>query len=81
MRVRSTGERGTRSMGVADTSPLRPAKGWRRGIQTSRRAHPDRLKWAHARGLNALLHLLGLHGMQTNVDTCAWHRQARLKYC
>jgi hypothetical protein len=67
----------TRSMGVMDASPLHPAEGWRRGVQTSQRAHPDRLEWAQARGLNAWLHFLD---MQTSVDTCAWHRRGRLKH-
>jgi hypothetical protein len=48
----------TRLMGVMGTSPLCPAKGWRRGAQTSQRARPDHLKWAQARGLDARLHLL-----------------------
>jgi hypothetical protein len=49
----------TRSIGVMDTPPLCPVKGRRRGVQTSRRARPDRLEWAQARGLDAQLHLLG----------------------
>jgi hypothetical protein len=68
-------------MGVVDTSPLRPAKGRRRDIQTSRRARPDRLERAQARGFDARLHLLGLHRMQANVNTCVWHRRGRLKHC
>jgi hypothetical protein len=71
----------TRSMGVVDTSPLRPAEGRRRGIQTSRRAHPYHLEWAQARGLDARLHLLGMHRTQANVDTCVWHRRGRLEHC
>jgi hypothetical protein len=71
----------TRSMGVVDTSPLRPAKEWRRGVLTSQRAHPDRLEWAQARGLDARLHLLDMHRTQANAETCAWHRRGRLKYC
>jgi hypothetical protein len=54
-------------MGVVDTSPLCPAKGRRRGTQTSQRARPDRLGWAQARGLNARLDLLGMHRTQANV--------------
>jgi hypothetical protein len=69
----------TRSMGVVDTSPLRPAKGRRRGVRTSRRAHPDRLEWAQAQGLDARLHLLGLHRTQANVNTCVWYHRGRLK--
>jgi hypothetical protein len=71
----------TRPMGVMDTSPLRPAKGRRRGIQTSQRAHIDRLEWAQARGLDARPHLLGMHRTQANVDACVWHRRGRLKHC
>jgi hypothetical protein len=37
-------------MGVVDTSPLCPAEGRRKDVQTSRRARPDRLKRAQARG-------------------------------
>jgi hypothetical protein len=48
----------TRSMGVMGTSPLCPAKGRQRGAQTRRRARPDRLEWARARGLDARLHPL-----------------------
>jgi hypothetical protein len=43
-------------MGVVDASPFCPAEGQRRGVQTSRRAHPDRLKRAQARGLDVWLH-------------------------
>jgi hypothetical protein len=71
----------TRSMGVTDTSPLRPAEGRQRGVRTSRRAHPNCLEWAQARGLDARLHLLGMHQTQANVDTCAWHHRGRLKHC
>jgi hypothetical protein len=68
-------------MGVVDTSSLCPAEGRRRGIWTSRRACPDRLEWAQARGLDARLHLLDMHRTQTNVDTCAWHHRGWLKHC
>jgi hypothetical protein len=47
-----------RSMGVVDTSPLRPAKGQRRGAQISQRARPNHLEWAQARRLVTRLHLL-----------------------
>jgi hypothetical protein len=47
--------------------------------QTSRRAHPDRLERARARGLDAWLHLLDKHQMQANAETCAWHRRGRQK--
>jgi hypothetical protein len=55
----------TRSMGVVGASPLCPAKGRRRGVRTRRRARPDRLEWAQARGLDARLHLLDMRRMQT----------------
>jgi hypothetical protein len=54
----------TRSMGVAETSPSVP---WRDGggaSKTSRRARPDHLEWAQARGLDAWLHLLGCTGRE-----------------
>jgi hypothetical protein len=70
----------TCSMGVVDASPLRPAEGRRRGVQISRRARPDSLKWAQARGLDARLHLLDMHWTQMSVDTCARHRRGRLKH-
>jgi hypothetical protein len=47
--------------------------------QTSRRARPDRLERAQARGLNTRLHLLDKHQTQANADTCAWHRRGRQK--
>jgi hypothetical protein len=49
----------TRSMGVVETSP---SVLWRDGegaFKTSRRARPERLERAQARGLDAWLHLLG----------------------
>jgi hypothetical protein len=67
-------------MGVVDASPLCPAEGRRRGIQTSRRARPDRLEWAQAQGLDARLHLLEMHRTQTSIDTCTRHRRCRLKH-
>jgi hypothetical protein len=48
----------THSMGVVDTSPLSPAEGRRRGVWTRRRAPPDHLDWAQARGLDVRLHFL-----------------------
>jgi hypothetical protein len=67
-------------MGVVDTSPLRPVEGQRRGVWTSRRDHPDRLEWAQARGLDTQPHLLDMHRMQANANTCAWHCRGQLKY-
>jgi hypothetical protein len=49
----------TRSMGVVETSPSAPRRGGEGAFKTSRRAHPDHLERAQARGLNARLHLLG----------------------
>jgi hypothetical protein len=49
----------TRSMGVAETSTSAPRRGGEGAFKTSRRAHPDRLERAQARGLDARLHLLG----------------------
>jgi hypothetical protein len=51
----------TRSMGVVDTSRLRPAEGGRRGVRESRKARPDHLEQARARGLDARLHLMDMH--------------------
>jgi hypothetical protein len=49
----------TRSMGVVETSPSAPRRDGEGAFKTRRRAHPDRLEWAQARGLDAWLHLLG----------------------
>jgi hypothetical protein len=49
----------TRPMGVAETSPTAPRRDGEGVYKSSRRAHPDRLEWARARGLDARLHLLG----------------------
>jgi hypothetical protein len=46
---------------------LRLAEGRRGNVQTSRRACPDCLEWAQARGLDARLHLLEMHQTQTYV--------------
>jgi hypothetical protein len=46
-------------MGVAETSPSVPRRDGEGAFKTSRRARPDRLEWAQARGLDARLHLLG----------------------
>jgi hypothetical protein len=68
----------TRSMGVAETSPSVPRRCGEGASKTSRRARPDRLEWAQARGLDAWLHLLGCtgHGL---CQSCVRHR-SRLKY-
>jgi hypothetical protein len=49
----------TRPMGVAETSPSVPRRDGEGAFNTSRRARPDRLERAQARGLDARLHLLG----------------------
>jgi hypothetical protein len=49
----------TRLMGVVETSPSVPRRGGEGAPETRRRARPDRLEWAQARGLDARLHLLG----------------------
>jgi hypothetical protein len=49
----------TRSMGVVETSPSAPRRDDEGAFETRRRAHPDRLERAQARGLDARLHLLG----------------------
>jgi hypothetical protein len=49
----------TRSMGVVETSPSIPRRDGEGAFKTRRRARPDRLEWAQARGLDARLRLLG----------------------
>jgi hypothetical protein len=66
------------SCGHLTPSTLRKG-GERAYALTSRRAHPDRLERAQARGLDAWLHLLDKHQMQANAETCAWHRRGRQK--
>jgi ribosome modulation factor len=46
-------------MGVTETSPSVPRRDGEGMYKTSRRARPDRLERAQARGLDARLHLLG----------------------
>jgi hypothetical protein len=46
-------------MGVAETSPSVPWRDDEGAFKPSRRARPDRLERAEARGLDARLHLLG----------------------
>jgi hypothetical protein len=69
----------TRSMGVAETSPSVPRRDGEGAPKTSRRAHPDRLEWAQARGLDAWLHPLGCTGHK-KCQSCVRHR-SRLEYC
>jgi hypothetical protein len=54
-------------MGIVGASPLCPAKGRRRGVQTRWRARPDCLEWAQARELDTQLHLLDMRRTQTYV--------------
>jgi hypothetical protein len=49
-------------MGVAETSPSIPRRDGEGVLKTSRRARPDRLERAQARGLDAQLHLLSCTG-------------------
>jgi hypothetical protein len=74
----------TRSMGVVETSPSVPRKDGEGTFRTRRRARPDRLEWAQARGLDARLHLLGCTGReryQSRVRNRSRlkHRRGRLK--
>jgi hypothetical protein len=69
----------TRSMGVAETSPSVPRRDGEGTFKTRRRAHPDRLEWAQARGLDAWLHLLGCTGREW-CQSRVRHR-SRLKHC
>jgi hypothetical protein len=54
-------------MGVAETSPSIPRRDGEGTYETSRRARPDRLERAQARGLDTRLHLLEEHRTQTNA--------------
>jgi hypothetical protein len=54
-------------MGVTETSSFVPRRDGEGTYKTSRRARPDRLKGAQARGLDARLYLLEVHRMQTNA--------------
>jgi hypothetical protein len=68
----------TRSIGVVETSPSVPRRDGEGAFKTRRRARPDRLEQAQARGLDARLHLLGCtehEGHQLRVR----HR-SRLRY-
>jgi hypothetical protein len=68
----------TRSMGVVETSPSIPRRDDEGMFKTRRRAHPDRLKRAQARGLDAWLHLLGCTECETS-QLCARDR-SRLEH-
>jgi hypothetical protein len=71
-------------MGVAETSPSAPRRDDEGAFKTSRRAHPDPLEWAQARGLDARLHLLGCTKLK-QYQSCVCdrsrleHRRCQLK--
>jgi hypothetical protein len=74
----------TRSMGVVETSPSVSRRDGEGVFRTRRRASPDRLEWARARGLDARLHLLGCtecENYQSRVCDLSRlkHRRCRLK--
>jgi hypothetical protein len=74
----------TQSMGVVETSPSVPQRDDEGAFKTRWRAHPDRLKRAQARRLDARLHLLG-RTERERYQSCACdrsrleHRHCRLK--
>jgi hypothetical protein len=68
----------TRSMGVVETSPSVPRRDGEGAFKTRWRAHPDHLKRAQARGLDARLHLLGCTECE-KYQSCA-HDQSRLEH-
>jgi hypothetical protein len=75
----------TRSMGVVETSPSVPRRDGEGAFKTRRRARPDRLEWAQARGLDARLHLLGCiererHQLRVCHRSRLKHRQCRLRH-
>jgi hypothetical protein len=74
----------TRSMGVVETSPSVPRRDGKGTFRARRRARPDRLEWAQARGLKARLHLLGYtkrerHQSRVRVRRRLKHHRFRLK--
>jgi hypothetical protein len=74
----------TRSMGVAETSPSVPRRDGEGAFKIRRRARPDRLERAQARGLHTRLQLLGCTERE-KYQSCACdrsrleHRRCRLK--
>jgi hypothetical protein len=75
----------TRSMGVVETSPSVLRRGGEGTFKTRRRARPDRLEWAQARGLVARLHLLGWtererHQLRVRHRSRLKHRRCRLRH-
>jgi hypothetical protein len=74
----------TQSMGVVETSPSVPQRDGEGAFRTRRRARPDRLEWAQARGLDARLLLLDCtkrERYRSRVRDRSWleHRRCRLK--
>jgi hypothetical protein len=74
----------TRSMGVVETSPSVLRRDGEGAFRTRRRARPDRLEWAQARGLDARLHLLGCtererYQSRMRNRSRLKHRRCRLK--
>jgi hypothetical protein len=61
-------------MGVAETSPSAPRRDGEGVLKTSRRAPPDRLERAQARGLDARLHLLSCTAADS--ASCAYVTEA-----
>jgi hypothetical protein len=75
----------TRSMGVVETSPSVPRRDGEGAFKIRRRARPDRLEWAQARGLDAWLHLLGCterkrHQLRVRHRSRLKHRRCRLRH-
>jgi hypothetical protein len=58
-------------MGVTKTSPSILRKDGEGACKASRRARPDRLEWAQARGVDAWLHLMG----------CTERKQCQIRAC
>jgi hypothetical protein len=57
-------------MGVVETSPSAPRRDGEGAFETRRRARPDRLERAQARGLDARLHLLGAPNARSTIHAC-----------
>jgi hypothetical protein len=75
----------TRSMGVVETSPSVPRRDGEGAFKTRRRARPERLEWAQARGLDARLHLLECtererHQLRVRHRSRLKHRRCRLRH-
>jgi hypothetical protein len=68
-----------RSMGVVETSPSVPRRDGEGAFITRRKARPDRLERAQARGLDARLHLLGCTERKS-CQSCTCDR-GRLEHC